>query len=74
MGRAQKGRDARMRDNLDTFTECVHHAPTCKEAEEFVRMMLERFARRCPMHVLVQLGQCLIDCRRSELREEAEQN
>jgi hypothetical protein len=63
-----------MRDNLDTFTECVRNAPTNKKAEEFVRMMLVKFAKNCPMHVLVQLGQCVIDCRKSELRHEAEQN
>jgi len=63
-----------MRDNLGIFTESLRNAPTDKKAETFVRMMLERFAKNCPMHVLVQLGQCVIDCRKSELRNEAEQN
>ena len=63
-----------MRDNLDTFTECVRHAASVPAAEEHVRLMLGKFARSCPMHVLVQLGQSVIDCRKSELRDEAEQN
>ncbi len=63
-----------MRGNLETFAECVRNAPNSKKAEEFIRMMLERFARNCPMHVLVQLGQCVIDCRKTELRRESEQN
>lgn len=63
-----------VRDNLATFTECVRNAPISKKAEAFVRLMLERFAKNCPMHVLVQLGQCVIDCREAELRSEAEQN
>ncbi len=45
-----------MRDNLGIFTESVRRAPTDKKAEKFVRDMLERFAKNCPMHVLVQLG------------------
>lgn len=61
-------------DNLDTFTECVHNAATSAKAEEHIRLMLARFAKSCPMHVLVQLGQCLIDCRKSELRQEVERN
>lgn len=63
-----------MPDNLQTFTECVRNVATSKKAEQFVRMMLERFARTCPVHVLAQLGQCIIDCRKSDLRSEAEQN
>lgn len=63
-----------MNTNLDTFTQCVRNAPTSPKAEEFVRMMLVKFAKNCPMHVLVQLGQCVIDCRKAELRSEAEQN
>lgn len=63
-----------MQDNLKTLQECVTCAPTSPKAEEFVRLMLGRFAKHCPMHVLVRLGQCVIDIRKEELREEAEQN
>ena len=63
-----------MRDNLDIFTECVRNAPTVPKAEEFVRLMMGKFSKSCPMHILVQLGQCLIDCRKLELRQEVEQN
>jgi hypothetical protein len=63
-----------MRNNLDTFTQAVLNAPHLPEAEEHVRTKLEKFAKSCPMHVLVQLGQCVIDCRKEELRQEAERN
>ncbi len=63
-----------MRNNLDTFTECVRHAASVPAAEEHVRLMLGKFSKSCPMHVLVRLGQCVIDCRKEELRQEAEQN
>ncbi len=69
----KKGWAARM-SNLDMFAECVKNAPTVKKAEEHVRMMLERFARNAPAHVIVRLGECIIDIRKSELREEAERN
>ena len=63
-----------MQDNLRDFTEHVRNAPTNSASEQFVRMMLERWAKRCPMRVLMQLGQCVIDCRKADLRDEAEQN
>jgi hypothetical protein len=40
-----------MRDNLDTFAECVRNAPTVPKAEEFVRLMMGKFAKSCPMWV-----------------------
>jgi hypothetical protein len=62
------------RNNLREFAQYVRSAPTDKGAERIVRTMLERVAKSCPMEVLVQLAQCLIDCRKFELRNEAEQN
>jgi len=63
-----------MANNLDLFSECVRNAPASPGAEKFVRIMLGKFAENCPVHVLVQLGQCLVDIRTAELRREAEQN
>lgn len=61
-------------NKVQEFQKHVKMAATDAQSEEIVRVMLERVAKTCPMHVLVQLGQCLVDCRRSELRDEAERN
>ncbi len=63
-----------MRDNLRIFAENLRNASTDKKAEKLVRYMVEEVAKDCPMHVLIQLGQCIIDCRKNELRSEAERN
>lgn len=63
-----------MQCRLADFQKAVRNAPTSKQAEKIVRYMLEEVAKDCPMHVLVQLGQCLADCRKTELRDEAERN
>jgi hypothetical protein len=60
-----------MRDRVSEFAEFVKNAPTDQRAENIVRGMLEDVAKDCPMHVLVHLGQSLIECRRNELREQA---
>jgi hypothetical protein len=59
---------------LAEFANYLSAAPADEKAEWVVRTMLGKVAQNCPMGVLLQLGQCLIDCRRSELRGEAEQN
>ncbi len=61
-----------MLDRLKEFAEALRNAPTDKRAEKIVRYMVEEVAKDCPKHVLVQLGQCLIDCRKDELRSEAD--
>jgi hypothetical protein len=63
-----------MRDRLREFAESVRLAPTDKLSERIVRLMLEDVAKDCPMHVLVHLGQSLVECRKNELREEAGRN
>jgi hypothetical protein len=63
-----------MRNRLAEFADQLRRAPSDKKAEKVVRFMIEEVAKDCPMHVLIQLGQCLIDCRKSELRDEAERN
>lgn len=63
-----------MRNRLREFAEHVRNAPTDEQAERVVRIMIARVAKSCPMDILVQLGLCLIECRQSELRNEAEQN
>jgi RecB family exonuclease len=60
--------------NIRAFQELVRRAPTDARAEQSVRGMLRGCADSCPMDVLVQLGQCLVDARTSELRFEAESN
>jgi len=71
---SRKGRDVRMRSRLREFAEHVRNAPTNELSERVVRIMIERVAKSCSMAVLVQLGQCLVDCRQSEMQSEAEQN
>jgi hypothetical protein len=63
-----------MSENLRAFAKSVEMAPVDEHSEDVVRFMLRGVAEDCPMHVLVQLGQCLVDIRRSELRSEAEKN
>jgi hypothetical protein len=63
-----------MRDYLRNFAENLRNAPTDKKAEKLVRYMVEEVVKDCPIHVLVQLGQCLIDCRKNELHSDAERN
>ncbi len=63
-----------MSDCVRQFAEQVRNAPTDPQCEKVVRYMLEEVAKDCPMHVLVALGQCLVDCRRGELHDEAERN
>jgi hypothetical protein len=60
--------------NLADFQKRVQAAPVDKDAERFVRIMLEEIAKGCPMSVLVALGQCLIDCRKAELKAEGDSN
>lgn len=62
------------RNHVHEFQQTVNNAAHDKRSEKMVRIMLEEVAKDCPMHVLVQLGQSLIDIRRAELRAEAEQN
>jgi pheromone shutdown protein TraB len=65
---------ARMQKNLREFSEHVRKALVDERSERIVRVMLEKTAQSGPLHVVAQLGQCLVDCRKSELRSEAEQN
>ena len=54
--------------------EKVASAPTDKKAEAFLRDLIADVAKDCPIHALVHIGQCLVDIRKSELRDEAERN
>ncbi len=49
------------RTNIRAFQELVRRARTDAPAEQSVRGMLRGCADSCPMDVLVQLGQCLVD-------------
>lgn len=63
-----------MNGRLGDFLANLRDAPTDKQAEKIVRYMLEEVAKDCPMPLLVQLGQCIADYRKSEIRDEAERN
>jgi hypothetical protein len=60
--------------NLAGFQELVRLAHSDERAELAVRAMLRECADSCPVDVLVQLVQCLVDARKSELKTEAESN
>jgi hypothetical protein len=60
--------------SVDEFAQHVQNAPTNPASERLVRVMMQKVAANCPMEVLVQLAACVIECRRSELRGEAERN
>lgn len=68
------GMAAAMKNHLADFIRDVKNAPTDARAEKMVRYMLEDMAKDCPMSMLIRLGQCLIECRKDELREEASMN
>lgn len=61
-------------ENLRKFAEFVQNVPSDENSEEFVRDFLSGYARSCPMNLLVQLAQNVIDYRKSELKNEAERN
>lgn len=63
-----------MTPNLNDFARYVNDAATDKQAERVVRLMIEKVARNCPVDVLIRLGQCIVECRSAELRDEAERN
>jgi hypothetical protein len=61
-------------DKLRVFEELVRTAPVNEKSERFVRDMISGIAWSCPIQVLVQLAQCVIDSRQAELRDEASRN
>lgn len=60
--------------NLRLFADKVRSIATDPEAESFVRGMLSRIAKSCPLEVLARLGECLVECRRDEIRDESQLN
>jgi hypothetical protein len=63
-----------MRNRLKEFAEHLRKAHADQRSERIVRAVIEEIAKDCPMSVLVQIGQSIIDCRKDELRSEAERN
>jgi hypothetical protein len=63
-----------MPDRLNDFAKALRDAPTDARAEKIVRYTVEEIAKDCPMRILVAIGQCIVDCRKSELQDEAERN
>jgi hypothetical protein len=61
-------------DNLSVFETIVERIQFDKSAERSVRAMLKGCADSCPVEVLMQLGQSLLDARRAEMRSQAETN
>ena len=61
-------------DYLDEFKQYLNNAKTNVKAEKIVRLMIEEVAKNCPIDVLIRLGECIIDCRKIELRNELERN
>jgi hypothetical protein len=59
---------------LKILTRCIEDAPREPASEKYVRGVLGRVAKNCPVEILVRIGQFVADIRRSELRDEAEQN
>jgi hypothetical protein len=66
--------DNSMRNRLKEFAEHLRKAHENQRSERIVRAIIQEIAIDCPMHVLVHIGQSIIDCRKSELRDDAEQN
>lgn len=60
--------------NLAAFRNILAKVRESKEAEEFVRTMVGKCARSCPVDLLEQLGQCVVEKRRDELHRAAEMN
>jgi hypothetical protein len=61
--------------NVKNFAKDIENAPTDKVAEMRLRSMIEDCGKEeCPMPLLVLLGRCILDYRRSELRDQAERN
>lgn len=63
-----------MQNHLAEFADGLRNAPNDPSAERIVRLTIEEVAKNCPMPILMHIGQCVIDCRRDELRQEAELN
>jgi len=60
--------------NLNEFAKHVRNASTDKRAEQIVRLMIAKVAGNCPLPLLKQLVQHVVEYRQSEIRHEAEQN
>jgi hypothetical protein len=60
--------------NLNEFAKLVRNASADKHAEKIVRLMIAKVAGNCPLPLLMQLGQQVVEYRQSEIRNEAEQN
>jgi hypothetical protein len=60
-----------MPNRINEFAEHVRKAHEDQRSERIVRAVIQEIVTDCPMHVLVQIGQSIVDCRRTELRDEA---
>ncbi len=60
-----------MNENLRNFQEIIRRAKSDTDAERFVRQMLRGAADRAPLEAILELGQCLVDVRKHEMRADA---
>lgn len=61
-------------DCLASFQEHLRLAPTSQLSANVVRCLIIAVGEEAPLDVVLQVGQCLVDLRRGELRREAERN
>ncbi|MBX9625617.1 MAG: hypothetical protein K2X82_17560 [Gemmataceae bacterium] len=61
-------------NKLREFARFVREAADDPGAELAVRAVMGEVVASCPTRVLVQLAECVIQCRRTELRGEADRN
>ncbi len=66
----------RSMDNLANLRTLVENVKTNKASERFVRHLLEGVAtgEDTPLEVIQRLGQCVVDYRAAEMKDEAAEN
>jgi len=63
-----------MADKTREFAEQLRKAPSDPFCERVVRHMVMNVAKDCAMPLLIQLGQCILDYRLAEIRDEVARN
>lgn len=63
-----------MIDKTVEFARNLRDAATDKKSERIVRGMVKSVVEDCPIDLAVQLGQCILDYRKGEIRDEVGRN
>lgn len=63
-----------MNVSLNSFVKAVSHAKHDSRSEQIVRHTIAEVAMACPIELLVDLGECIIEFRRAEIRTDLEKN